>query len=496
MLEPLNRRTVPNAAQPTLRVLQFGGGVFLRGFVDWMIERMNRRLGFDAGIVVMRADSRPQADPLAKQDGLYHVLLHGVCEGRPEHSLERVDCLREVLDPRRDWVRFLELAEDPAMRWVVSNTTEAGIVLDPEDDAGAPSPRTFPARLAAWLHHRYRRFGGDPEQGVVVLPCELIDDNGATLAACVAEHGRRAGFGAGFETWLRDAVVFCNTLVDRIVAGRPADPAPWWAALGYRDELLVEGEAFHLWVIEGPPELAERFPAARAGLNVHVTDDVAPYRERKVRILNGLHSATCPLALLEGVATVREAVLHPRLGAYMRRTAEQEIQPYVPLPAAEVAEFTAQVFERFANPAIEHRWSAIALNAVAKWRTRVWPSWLDAWRDRGAVPRGLTLSLAALLAVYRWHPEAVRDAPERSARLAVHWPDPLRPTAQGLAGLLADRRFWDEPLAAPPALAEALCADLERLATEGVAAVLDRWGAGLTPVTIRPDPFAAGSLAV
>jgi tagaturonate reductase len=388
------------------RVIQFGEGNFLRGFVDWMLQRMNARGLFGGRAVLVQPLPTGAARQINAQDGLYTVVLRGLSHGVPIDSRELVSAVSRCIDPYTDFDAFLACAANPDLRFVVSNTTEAGICVDLADAPDARPARSFPGKLTQLLFARYQRMGGDPARGLVMLPCELIERNGDALARAVHETARRWALPTGFLRWLDDACLFTTTLVDRIVTGYPAaEAAALGAALGYDDRLLVAGEIFHTWVIETrretPRPLAHELPLAEAGLRVIWTSDITPFRERKVRILNGAHTMTALAAFLAGLDTVRACVDDPLLGPFLRRGIEDDILPTLGQPRDELRAFAAGVIERFANPFIEHQLLSIALNSVSKYRARILPTVRDHVRLGLGLPPRLTFALAALLAFYR-----------------------------------------------------------------------------------------------
>ncbi|MGB3618922.1 MAG: tagaturonate reductase, partial [Catalinimonas sp.] len=291
-------------------------------------------------------------------------------------------------------------ARQPEMRFVVSNTTEAGIATSPDDRPDDRPPATFPAKVAVWLHTRREALGDGG--GVVFMPCELINHNGDKLREAVLYYADLWGWDTAFAHWVDKQCVFCNTLVDRIVPGYPRDRIKEiHEELGYEDQLVVEGEVFHLWVIEGPKSVRAAFPADRAGLNVKFVENMQPYRTRKVRILNGAHTTMVPVGYLYGLRTVQETVEHDVVGEFVRRAVHDEIIPTLDLPADELRQFAADVTERFRNPYVRHELISIALNSTAKFETRVLPSLVIFLEQTGRVPARLAFALAALIRFYK-----------------------------------------------------------------------------------------------
>ncbi len=386
----------------TEKVLQFGEGAFLRGFVDWMIHRLNTEGIFNGSVVVVQPLPNGLIPQLNAQNGLYTLALRGVKDGAVVEEKEIVSCLSRGVNPYSEYDAFLRCAHEPAMRYIVSNTTEAGIACDAGDKSTDRPPHSFPGKLTALLLERYRAFNGDPDKGFVMLPCELIERNGDKLRRCVLQTARAWDLPLAFIEWIEKHNVFCNTLVDRIVTGYPREEAAAFAEkLGYEDALLNTGEIFHAWVIEGPASLAQELPFDRVGLNVIWTDNVTPYRDRKVRILNGAHTMTVLAAFLAGKNTVLECMEDADIARFLRQGLSEEIIPTLDLPRDELQAFADAVCERFTNPFVKHFLSSIALNSVSKFAARVLPS-IKAFQQRqGRLPQRLTFSLAALLAYYR-----------------------------------------------------------------------------------------------
>jgi tagaturonate reductase len=397
-MQPLDSTTVARTARP-ITVLQFGGGNFLRGFVDWMIQVSNDAGVTDAGVAVIHATDHP--DPafelLRGQDGLFHVYLEGIKDGAPVREICRVECVQAVAGAHTEHDRYRELYLGEELRLIVSNTTEAGIVYVDGDDLSATPPVSFPAKITALLHDRYRHFGGAQDRGLAIVACELIEDNGSTLRDFVLRHAAAADLGADFITWVTEACSFYDTLVDRIVPGFPRDDIDRiQAELGFSDRLVVKGEYFHVWAIGGDERIREVLPLDRAGLNVRFMDDIRPFRAQKVRVLNGAHTALSALGLELGFESVGEAFADAEVRAYLEGLVAEEVLPTIPGDRDELRVFAAGILERFTNPYLHHRLGDIALNAVAKWRTRNLPVYVDRVRAGHTAPL-TAFSLAAVL---------------------------------------------------------------------------------------------------
>lgn len=400
-MKQLTNSTVDRAERP-ITILQFGSGNFLRGFADWMIQQSNDAGLTDHGVAIAYATNRPRRhDPLAEQDGLYHVCLEGVRDGRPARRIDLIDVVQTIVDPWSDYDEYRRIGLSPELKLVISNTTEAGIVYA-EDDLDVRPAASFPAQVAQLLHDRFVALDGAPSAGLSILACELIEDNGETLRRYVVRHAERAGWGEPFLAWLSDHNHFYDTLVDRIVSGFPADEAPaLQAETGYADRALVKGELFSLWVVGGDPRIRELLPldSLDLGFTVMPRDEVAAFRSKKVRILNGCHTAMAMAGLQLGASTVDEAFADADLKAYLDALIADEVLPTIPGDADQLREFAAAILERFGNPSLHHRLADIALNSVAKWQARNLPVVLDRWAAGEGAPLSV-FSLAGLLVLY------------------------------------------------------------------------------------------------
>ena len=475
----------PSTLKPTC-ILQIGDGNFLRAFVDWTVDVANGAGLLNGEVTIAQPLARGAADQLNAQDGLFTVLLRGVQNGQAVESTRLVSCVTRALNPYAQWGEMLAVASDPALRFVVSNTTEAGIAYVAEPFTEKQCPANFPAKVTALLLARFKALGGTRESGLVFLPCELIEANGAKLREHVLHFAQDWGLAADFVAWVQNHNVFCNTLVDRIVPGFPGDDAEaQFTRLGYRDPLLVAAEPFLLWVIEGPASLAESLPLDQAGLDVVWTDDLQPYRTRKVRILNGAHTASSLAAYCAGLDTVQAMTDDPVVAKYLQQVMFDEIVPFVPLPDAERRAYAETIMERFANPSIRHELISIALNSVSKWSVRVLPTVRDYVAKHGEAPAGLSFSLAALLYFYRGQFDArgeyqgqrevdgeqqaypIRDNADVLEILAAAWRD-SRDSKGLVTSVLADTRLWGEDLTQLAGLAARTSAALERIVAVGV----------------------------
>ena len=484
-MQQLNRQTAQKRVR-TERVIQFGEGNFLRAFVDWIILQMDERAGFDASVVVVQPIERGMVENLNRQDCLYHVNLQGLIGGKPVNSLTLVDTVSRALNPYLDFEAFLQLAEQPEMRFVISNTTEAGITFDPECRLTDRPASSYPGKLVQLLWRRFQTFGGDPEKGLIIMPCELIFLNGHHLRECIDRYVElwREDFGGDFEPfrkWVTDACYVCATLVDRIVPGFPRkDIQKIQEQLGYEDNMVVQGEAFHLWVIETAPnlpleQLAREFPAEKAGLNVVLTHNEAPYHERKVTLLNGPHTVLSPVAFLSGIDIVRDACQHPVVGKFIHKVQFEELMQTLNLPMEELQQFAKDVLERFLNPYVDHQVTSIMLNSFPKFQTRDLPGVKTYLERKGTLPKGLVLGLAAIITYYKGGTRAdgtpiqPNDDPRIMQLLADLWQTgDTRRVAEGV--LAAQELIWHEhgDLNTIPGLTDLLTEMLDSIQEKGM----------------------------
>lgn len=391
-----------SAAKLPERIVQFGEGNFLRAFADWMVCELNAKELFNGSILAVQPIRHGMAPEIEAQEGLYTLLLRGVEKGKVIDSRRIITSINRAINPYDQWEILRTSFRSEELRFSLSNTTEAGITYVEEAFDPARCPESFPAKVATLLYDRYQHFKGDFNKGLVFLPCELIEKNGDKLRQTVLKQIEAWKLPVEFSAWVANANFFCNTLVDRIVPGYPREEASSLCAeLGYEDKLLVAGEFFHLWVIEGPARLSDEIPFHKIGLNVIWTDDMTPYRTRKVRVLNGAHTASVLAAYTSGIDTVREMVENPVCGPFLRKAIFEEILPQVQLPDDEKKAYADSVVERFCNPFVRHELLSISLNSVSKWKVRVLPSLLDYQRRNGKTPLALSFSLAALIWFYR-----------------------------------------------------------------------------------------------
>lgn len=393
---------IGNLKDMPVKVMQFGEGNFLRAFVDWMINKLNKENMFNGSAVVVQPLEKGMADMINAQDGLYTLYLRGIENGEVKVKKEIITSIKECVNPYFEWDKTLEYATSEDLRFVISNTTEAGIEYKEEPFTPDSCPKTYPAKLTSLLYARYIKFKGDNEKGLVVIPCELIDRNGDNLKKCIMNYADLWNLGNEFKIWIENACPFMNTLVDRIVPGYPRDEIEKITEeQGYKDNVVDTGEIFHFWVIEGDKKYSEEIPFHKAGLNVLWTDNMEPYRTRKVRILNGAHTMTVLGAYLAGLETVGECMNDGDISEFMRKGIFEEIIPTFDLPEEEKSSFAAAVLERFANPFIKHMLLSISLNSVSKFKVRVLPS-IKGYIERfSKLPVRTVFALAALIRFYK-----------------------------------------------------------------------------------------------
>ena len=472
---------LPRTRTHTERVVQFGTGNFLRAFVGWQLDIVNEGTDLDAGIVMLKSTGSARAS-LNEQDGLYTALLRGldgagevVDEARLVQSVTRQVDISEAFDA------FLALARDPNIEFVFSNTTEAGIRFEPGDRFEDAPPASFPAKLTRFMFERYQAFSGDATKGLTIIPCELIDHNGDTLEGFVRQYAELWALPEDFKSWLERANTFCNTLVDRIVTGYPADAGALLEKLGYDDAFLTVGEPYYFFAIQGPENLAQRLHLDEVDLpHIHIVDDITPFKTRKVGVLNGAHTLMVPVAYLCGLNTVRGALEHPLVNGFIRDAVFNEIIPALPLPADDLRSFAEEVFGRFRNPFVEHKLLDISLNSVAKFKTRLLPQILSYHEQHGEAPPKLSFALAALLAFYKGErdgaPFTMRDGDEVLAFFGETWQD-YQEGKLDLAGVvdevLGQEAFWGQDLREAAELSERVTAGLEHIVERGMVGALE-----------------------
>jgi len=471
-MERLNRTTAPQAKKYTERVIQFGEGNFLRAFVDWIIWKTNQKTDFDASVVVVQPIAKGMVDALNEQDCLYHLNLQGLDEGKPVDSVDMIDVISRGINPYSNFEDYLRLAEQPQMRFIISNTTEAGIAFDDSCKFTDKPASSYPGKLTQLLYHRYEYFKGDMTKGFIIFPCELIFLNGKHLKECIRKYIELWKLGEDFSNWFEKACgVYC-TLVDRIVPGYPRDTAEELCKrVGYEDHLLDKGEIFHLWVIEAPKEVAKEFPADKAGLHVLFVPSEAPYHERKVTLLNGPHTVLSPVGYLSGLNTVKECCEDPVVGKFVHRVMFEELMETLNLPKPELEKFASDVMDRFRNPFVKHYVTSIMLNSFPKYKTRDLPGVKTFLERKGELPKGLVFGLAAIITYYKGGKRGDDDiVPNDDVKimdsLTALWK--TGDLGKVASGVLADEYIWGEDLNKIPGLTDLVEKDLALIQEKGM----------------------------
>ena len=434
------------------KVLQYGEGNFLRSFVDLYFETLNRE-GGEWAVEIVKPIPFGSLDAFARQGNRYHVVLRGVKDGNAAETVYPVSVVEQAISPFDDFPAYEALAVDPELAVIVSNTTEAGICYREEDKFEGFAEITYPAKLTKFLYARFR--AGLP--GVYLLPVELIENNADELFRCVEKYIELWHLPDAFREWNRTENFYCNTLVDRIVSGFPRDEGlreRLWKLVGERDDLLSVAEPFGLWVIENKGRIADLLPAGHHNIDVILTDDIAYYKKRKVRVLNGSHTNLVAAGLLLGAVTVCDCMTNETLYRFFRASLE-EIVPFVSPDRSMTERFAAEVEERFRNPYLNHQLTSIALNSISKWRARVLPTFRDFFRANGRIPEHLTVGFSCLMHLYRTRYAELKDDAAVLSFFASGKP---------LKDFLSDSSVWGEDLTAYPQFFGTVTAQTERLA--------------------------------
>lgn len=386
------------------KIIQFGEGNFLRSFVDWQLDIINKNTDLNAGIAVVRPIDYDTVPLLNIQDGLYTSIIRGINEkGEVVKDYRIISSINREIPVYKEFDEYLKLAHNPEMRFIISNTTEAGIVYSDEDKYDDRPQNTFPAKLTRLLHERFKVFNGEVNKGFILMPCELIDYNGEELKKIVLKYADLWNLEEEFKNWLVNGNIWCSTLVDRIVTGYPrAEKDELVKELGYEDKFMTTGEYFYLFVIQGPKDiLTKELRLDKVNLNILIVNDLKPYKMRKVGILNGAHTAMVPVAYLYGIDTVREAMENSDVRTFIEKAIDEEIIPALDMDKKELVEFKEAVIKRFQNPYVKHMLMDISLNSMSKYKSRILSQVLETYRRTGKLPKRLLFSLAALIRFYK-----------------------------------------------------------------------------------------------
>ncbi|APU68894.1 tagaturonate reductase [Christiangramia flava] len=467
----LNRENTGLQEKLPIKVVQFGEGNFLRAFVDYIIDKLNKQADFNAGVAVVQPLPKGMIHMLNDQDGLYNLFMKGVKKGKEIQQKETVSCIQKSLNPYDDYEAYLKLAEEESLEFVISNTTEAGIAFDENDTLEGAPHNSFPAKLTALLYRRFQHFDGAAAKALTIIPCELINYNADTLKEIILKYAQLWDLGPDFQKWIEEETGFHNTLVDRIVPGYPAaDIDGYQKELEYKDNLIVSAEVFLLWVIEGDAKLKSKIPFDKIDENIRVVQDMQPYRTRKVRILNGAHTTMVPFSIMYGNETVKETLDDDFTGKFVKKAIFEEIIPTLDLPKEELESFASDVLDRFRNPFIKHQLSSIALNSISKFKVRVLPSLLAYAKDQNSLPQHLVFALACLIRFYgdSWKGSKlpVNDDEAVVSQMQAIWK--TKDYQAVSEKVLGHTGFWEQDLTEVPDLQEAVASALKLIDEKGV----------------------------
>lgn len=460
------------------KIIQFGEGNFLRCFFDWQLDILNKETDLNAGVAVVRPIDYNTVSLLDTQDGLYTAIIRGINEsGEVVRDYRVISSINREIPVYRQFDEFLKLAHNMEIRFIVSNTTEAGIVYSAEDKYEDRPQNTFPGKLTRLLHERFAIANGDLNKGFILMPCELIDYNGEELKRVVLKYAELWNLGEEFKNWLINGNIWCSTLVDRIVTGYPkAEKEELEKELGYEDKFMTTGEYFYLFVIQGPEEILKKeLKLDKVNLNIKIVEDLKPYKKRKVGILNGAHTSMVPVAYLYGVDTVRDAMENSDIRSFVEKAIDEEIIPVLDLDKKELVEFKEAVIKRFKNPYVRHMLMDISLNSMAKYKARILPQVLESYRRNKIIPKRLVFSLAALIRFYKGVRENgdvinLRDENKYLEMFEKLWKtDDYRYIASSVLGM---KEHWGIDLNTVEGMTESVSRYLEVIDKEGVKKAL------------------------
>lgn len=470
-MKKLNRKNTDLEKKLPIKIVQFGEGNFLRAFIDYAIQQLNKKVDFNAGVAVVQPIERGLIHMLNEQDGLYTLFMKGVKKGQVIQDVELISNIVKGVDPHSNFAEYLSLAKEPSLEFIISNTTESGIAYVSSDTLEMQPPSSFPAKLTVLLFERFKHFNGDSKKGLTIIPCELINHNSETLKEIILQYIADWNLGDDFKSWLLQNNSFHSTLVDRIVPGYPKDEIESYnSKLDYQDNLIVAAETFFLWVIEGGEDLKEKLPFHKTDLDVKIVSDMQPYRTRKVRILNGAHTAMVPFSLLYGNTTVKETVDNSFTGSFINTAIFNEINETLKMDRDELNSFADEVLDRFRNPFIKHKLSDIALNSISKFKVRVLPSLLEYTAVHNKIPTNLTFSFACLIRFYKgvWQGKSlpINDSEEIVAAFKEIWN--LNDYNKITQAVLANETFWNQDLTKIDSLSSAIEIALKEIDENGI----------------------------
>lgn len=470
-LKKLNRINVGLEEKLPIKIVQFGEGNFLRAFIGYAFQELNKAVNFDAGIAVVQPIDKGLISMLNDQDGLYTLFMKGIKKGKEIQDIELISNIVKSVDPYANFNDYLSLAKEESLEFMISNTTEAGIAYVASDTVDMQPPSSFPAKLTVLLYERFKHFKGDTSKGLTIIPCELINHNSETLKDIILKYISDWNLGNDFKTWILESNSFHSTLVDRIVPGYPKDEIEDYnAQLDYQDNLIVAAETFLLWVIEGGDNLKAKLPFNKTYLDIKIVKDMQPYRTRKVRILNGAHTAMVPFSILYGNKTVKQSVDNTFTGEFINKAVFNEIIDTLDMDRAELNSFADEIFDRFRNPFIIHNLSSIALNSISKFTVRVLPSLLEYVNIHKKLPTNLTFALAALIRFYKgtWNGETlpVQDSEDIVATFSKIWES--NDYSIVAKNALSIKEYWGEDLTKVEKLTDAVALALKEIDANGV----------------------------
>jgi tagaturonate reductase len=474
-MKELNKQTVDKPILP-VKIMQFGEGNFLRAFVDWMIHHANEAGVMNHGITVVQPIAQGMAEMLNKQDCLYHVYLEGIKDKQPIKEITLVKSIVNALNPYEEYEAYKNLFLSSDLEMVISNTTEAGIRYEEGDDLDALPPKSYPAKMTALLYRRFQKFNGGSDKGLLIICCELIEDNGSTLREFVLKHAEYNQLDENFIQWVKTACHFYDTLVDRIVPGFPRETiGEIKEEIGFNDNLVVKGEYFHVWAIGGDTVIREKLPLDKAGLNVLFMEDIKPFRTKKVRILNGSHTAMVPVALQLGCETVKDAFNKPVVENFINQMVRTEVLPVIDEDPEELKKFSAKILERFYNPFIKHYLKDISLNSLSKWENRNFPTLKDNVEKQGKDAPLTTFSFAALLVLYSGKSE-VAFTPNDTPKFVefIQGTFNANDIEGWVNGISNNKKMWTVDLNAIPDFAQKVAGDVKIILEKGMLAALSK----------------------
>ncbi|MCL1996796.1 MAG: tagaturonate reductase [Defluviitaleaceae bacterium] len=471
-MELLTKKDI-NKRPPTEKIMQYGEGNFLRAFIDFFVDQANEKGLINGSIVAVQPIAQGMGKMINDQNGLYTVVLRGL-ENKKEVTEKRlVTALNRCINPYEEYDLYMENVKNPQLRIIISNTTEAGITYIEGDTLEDKPPASFPAKVTQFLYRRFTHFNGDATKGFIFVACELIDNSGSKLKEIVLQYAKTWGLEADFIDWINNANYFVNTLVDRIVTGYPKDEAEQlWEELGYKDNLLATAEIFHFFVLEGEEKnlelLKEEFPLQKISKSIIWTSDATPYKQRKVRLLNGGHTMSVLAAHLCGKETVGEMMQDPVLSEYLRQGMYNEVIPTLDLSKEDLVSFADSVFDRFSNPFIKHYLLSIALNSVSKYKARVLPTLLEYQKRKGELPKNITFSLAALIVFYKG--DKANDDTDIIDFFKNVWQETNIETVT--QKVLANESFWGLDLNNVPHLTKTTTENITNIINNGMVATI------------------------